>query len=47
MALNGLTPSQIANIELALGKNRWLGLLSQALDYNEQLGKTKAIENNK
>ena len=37
----------MANIELALGKNRWLGLLSKSLDYNEQLGKTKAIENNK
>ncbi|MBI4159248.1 IS1/IS6 family transposase [Candidatus Woesearchaeota archaeon] len=39
MSLNGLTPSQIANIELALGKNRWLGLLSQALDYDEELAK--------
>lgn len=48
MALNGLTPSQIANIELALGKNRWLGLLSQALDFNEQLAKhPNATKNDK
>ncbi|MEK6861838.1 MAG: DDE-type integrase/transposase/recombinase [Nanoarchaeota archaeon] len=48
MALDGLTPSQIANIELALGRNRWLGLLKQSLDYNEKLAKhPNTTENNK
>ncbi len=36
MALNGVTPAQIANVELALGKNRWLGLLKQSLDNQNQ-----------
>lgn len=30
--LNGLTPSQMANIDLKLGRNRWLGLLKQSLE---------------
>lgn len=31
MSLNGLTPSQMAGIELNLGRNRWLSLLRQSL----------------
>ncbi|MBI2107266.1 IS1/IS6 family transposase [Candidatus Woesearchaeota archaeon] len=31
MALNNLTPSQVANIDLNLGKNRWLSLLTQSI----------------
>lgn len=30
-ALNGKTPSEVANIDLDLGKNKWLGLLEQSL----------------
>jgi transposase-like protein len=30
--LNGLTPSQIAQINLNLGRNRWLGLLERSLN---------------
>lgn len=31
MSLNSTTPSQVANIDLKLGRNRWLGLLEKAL----------------
>jgi hypothetical protein len=30
-ALNGLTPSQVANIELNPDRNKWLSLLKQSL----------------
>lgn len=43
MALNEVTPAQIANVELALGKNRWLGLLKQSLD-NQKLPNTTGVE---
>jgi len=33
MALNGTTPSQIADIDIELGRNRWLSLLKQSLNH--------------
>ena len=30
--LNGMTPSQVADIDLNLGRNRWLSLLSLSLE---------------
>lgn len=33
MALNGATPSQIAEIDIDLGRNRWLSLLHQSLNH--------------
>jgi len=33
MALNGLTPSQVAEIDLNLGRNKWLGLLKESLNH--------------
>jgi transposase-like protein len=32
MSLNGLTPSQVADIDLQLGRNRWLSLLEKSLN---------------
>lgn len=32
MGLNGLTPLQMANVDLGLGKNRWLDLLKRSLE---------------
>lgn len=32
--LNGLTPSQKANIELNLDRNRWLSLLKRSIENN-------------
>lgn len=31
-ALNGMTPSQVARIDLDLDKNRWLSLLKRSLE---------------
>ncbi len=39
MGIDNLTPSQLANIELALGRNRWLGLLKQALQHSKDMEK--------
>ena len=33
MALNGATPSQVAEIDIDLGRNRWLSLLKQSLSH--------------
>ena len=33
MALNGATPSQVAEINIDLGRNRWLSLLKQSLNH--------------
>ncbi len=33
MAMNGSTPSQIAEIDVELGRNRWLNLLEQSLNH--------------
>ncbi len=33
MALNGATLSQIAEIDIDLGRNRWLSLLNQSLNH--------------
>ncbi len=33
MTLNGATPSQIAEIDIELGRNRWLSLLKQSLNH--------------
>ncbi|MEK6811182.1 MAG: hypothetical protein AABX96_01595 [Nanoarchaeota archaeon] len=33
MALNGTTPSQVAEIDINLGRNRWLSLLHQSLNH--------------
>ena len=44
MGINHLTPSQLANIELALGRNRWLGLLKQALEHNKEHPNTTEIQ---
>ena len=33
MALNGATPSQVAEIDIDLGRNRWLSLLHQSLNH--------------
>jgi len=33
MALNGATPSQVAEIDIELGRNRWLSLLKQSLNH--------------
>ncbi len=30
--LNGLTPSQVANIDLQLDRNRWLSLLKKSME---------------
>jgi transposase-like protein len=34
MGLNGLTPSQVAEINLRLGRNRWLELLKESLNHH-------------
>jgi len=31
MSLDGLTPSQVAEIELGLGRNRWFTLLKKSM----------------
>ena len=33
MALNGATPSQVAKIDIEIGRNRWLSLLKQSLSH--------------
>jgi len=33
MALSGATPSQVADIDIELGRNRWLSLLKQSLNH--------------
>ena len=33
MALNGATPSQVAEIDIELSRNRWLSILKQSLSH--------------
>ncbi len=42
MALNGLTPLQKAEIDLDLGRNRWLGLLLKFLNGTSEENSNKS-----
>jgi len=36
MALNGLTPAEVANINLELGQNRWESLIRQSSKHKKE-----------
>lgn len=44
MALNGATPSQIAEIDIQLERNRWLSLLKQSLNHLNTTKKEVALK---
>ncbi|MFQ5975749.1 MAG: hypothetical protein ACE5J5_05505 [Candidatus Hydrothermarchaeales archaeon] len=37
MALNGRTPAEKAELDLSLGNDKWLDLMTKAIDYNGEI----------
>lgn len=47
MALNGATPSQVTEIDIDLGRNRWLSLLKQSLNHPNTTKKEVVLKHQK